>query len=139
MGIDKSFIKYKCDVILTWFEYDLGRMRSAALGIGSNAKETGDRLTELLGSDIWKDANDSEITEAFIKRVREETNKSAVSIDIMDLKRKHYKMILFTEVPHITKKWKEAIEKRLGSDKGLSIAKLLDVRSGRQSDLSKFL
>jgi len=138
-------LKCKGDAIITWFENEIWRMKSAALSSGKNADAIAERLTELLGSDIWKDATESsDITDAFINRVIEETEKQcAESIDIDDVERKHYKMILFAgKFPNarkLAKKWKDNMERRLGSDQGRNISKLLDVYCGRNTDLSRFM
>jgi three-Cys-motif partner protein len=106
-------LECKGDAIITWFENDIWRMKSVALSCGQNAEGNATRLTELIGSDEWMSSKEpSDITNAFIGRVLKDTNKaSAEFIDIKDVQRKHYKMILFTgrfrNSKVLAKKWKE--------------------------------
>ena len=131
--------------MVTWFENDIWRMRGAALSSGRPAGGNAERLTELLGSENWMDATEPlDITKAFINRVKKETDKKhAAFIDIEDAERTHYKMILFTgefrSAEKLAQEWKANMERRLGSDKGYNIAKLLDVYCGRNLDLNNFM
>lgn len=134
----------KGDAIITWFENEIWRMKSVAHSNGQNAEGNAKRLTDIIGSEDWKSAREpSDITNAFIRRVLQETGKTCAEfIDIEDAQRKHYKLILFTGrfrmAAKLAREWKENMERRLGSDRGLNIAKLLDVHCGRIMDLSRF-
>ncbi len=135
----------KGDAMMTWFEMDAMRMRGAALSGGRNANTIGERLTELVGSEEWRDASQpSDLTDVLIKRIRRETGKEAAEyIDIEDRRGKHYKMILFAgkfrNSQKLTMKWKENMERRLGSSSGRNIDRLLDRKTGRVRDLRDFM
>lgn len=135
----------KGDAMITWFENDAWRMKGAALSGGLNSDKISERLTELLGSDDWKNTNDPiDLTNLFIQRVINETNKTAAEcIDIEDIQGKHYKMILFAgkfrNAQTLVTEWKNHMERRLGSDKGKNIGRLLDRKAGRIADLRDFM
>ncbi len=136
-------LKCKGDAMVTWFENEAWRVKEAALSGGRSAQGNEDRLDELLGAD-WRNANTPEdLTSLFIQRVLNETQKKAAeSILIEDIVGKHYKMILFAgefkNAKHLTIQWRKHMEKRLGSDKGRNISRLLDVKAKRQSGLKDY-
>jgi three-Cys-motif partner protein len=137
-------LKCKGDAMVTWFEDTVWRLKQAALSDCKSSKGDGARLTELLGSQKWKTAQEpADLTTLFINRVLSETKKiEAREVEIIDYSGKHYKMILFVgrckEANRIADEWKKHMEKRLGSDKGRNIARLLDVKAGRQTNLQNF-
>ncbi len=135
----------KGDAMMTWFEMDAWRMRGVALSRSRNANTIGERLTELVGSEEWKDVSQpSDLTDVLVRRILRETKKEAAEcIDIEDRRGKHYKMILFAgkfqNSQKLTMEWKRNMEKRLGSSSGRNIEKLLDRKTGRVRDLRDFM
>lgn len=133
------------DAIITWFERDAWRMRGVALSSGKHARGNSDRLTELLGSEKWMSARgSSELTELFVNRVLDETNKiGAECIDIRNDEGVRYKMILFVgkfkNAKRLAKEWKNNLERRLRSQEGFNISKILDVKCGRNTNLNDFI
>lgn len=75
-------LQCKGDAMITWFEQDLFRMKKAALSRAASAEGNASRLTELLGTDVWKDTNRSEeLTNLFVQRVMKTMNKGRVPVD----------------------------------------------------------
>jgi three-Cys-motif partner protein len=140
----EPLLKCKGDVMLTWFEDRLWRVRGAALSDGKSSNADAERLTELLGNEDWRDAiSPKELTDRFIRRVLDATDKEAAQcVDIQDQEGMHYKMILFVgrcgKAQFLADQWKMNMEKRLGSSQGLNIAHLLDRKAGRVRDLREF-
>jgi three-Cys-motif partner protein len=140
----KPLLECKGDIMFTWFEDKIWRVRAAALSNGISAKADAARLTELLGNEDWREAKSSHnLTDIFIRRVLNETKKCAVqSLDIEDKEKIHYKMILFVgrcrNAQLLADQWKTNMEKRLGSDQGIHIAHILDRKTGRTSDLRDY-
>ena len=120
-------------------------MKGLALSNNLSSIKTAERLNELFGSDKWKNSkNGSELTDLFIQRVLNETDKTASEyIDIEDNQGIHYKMILFAgrfrNAKNLVNEWKKHMERRLGSDKGKNIGRLLDRKTGRIKDLRDYL
>jgi len=137
-------LQCKGDAMVTWFEDRIWRVKEAALSEGKSSKGNAQRLTELLGSEVWRTADlPSDLTAHFVNRVLTETEKSVVrSVDIIDYSGAHYKMILFVgrcpNANRLAEEWRKHMKKRLGSDKGKNIAKLLDKKAGRIADLRRF-
>ena len=140
----EPLLKCKGDAMITWFEDDLWRVRGAALSAGKSAEGDAELLTELLGKPDWRDATSAgALTEIFIDRVLKATKKCAVrSIEIIDQKGSHYKMILFVgrcrNAVYLVDQWKSHMDRRLGSNRGLYISHLLDRKAGRAIDLTDF-
>lgn len=134
----------KGDAMVTWFEHEAWRVKTAALSGGRSAQGNAKRLDELFGTG-WRTTSEPEdLTQLFIQRVLNETQKvAAESIVIEDASGKHYKMILFAgnfpKAKHLVMEWKKHMEKRLGSDKGRNISRLLDIKARRQAGLGEYL
>ena len=141
----EPLLNCKGDAMITWFENDAWRMKGLALSNNLSSIKTAERLNELFGSDKWKNSkNGSELTDLFIQRVLNETDKTASEyIDIEDNQGIHYKMILFAgrfrNAKNLVNEWKKHMERRLGSDKGKNIGRLLDRKTGRIKDLRDYL
>jgi three-Cys-motif partner protein len=72
-------LKCKGDAMITWFEAEAWRLKTAALSPNKHpgAEAIGNRLTELFGNDNWKYAKSApDLTDLFINRVLDECNKS---------------------------------------------------------------
>ena len=139
-------LKCKGDAMVTWFENDAWRIKEAALSDSRSSEGNAQRLTELLGTEKWRTApNPSALTDLFVQRVLNETKRggAAERIEIEDKSGKHYKMILFVgkseKASYLAEEWKKYMDKRLGSDKGRNIGRLLDRKAGRIADLRDFL
>ncbi|UCG70505.1 MAG: hypothetical protein JSV09_05680 [Thermoplasmata archaeon] len=137
-------LECKGDAMVTWDEDAVWRVKEAALSDSKSSRGCVQRLTELLGSEQWETAEiPSDLTAHFINRVLTETDKSVFkSVEIVDNSGAHYKMILFVgdcpNADHIAEEWRKHMKKRLGSDKGRNIAKLLDKKAKRIVDLRNF-
>ena len=140
-------LKCKGDAMVTWFEAEAWRMKGAAnSSIEHQAAEaTRERLTELFGSEEWKNVQSAEeLTKLFISRVLRECSKTAYAkIKIPRSDGGYYWMILFTgkfkEANKLANEWKTNIERRINSAHGRGISTLLDVKAGRTSTLKDFI
>ena len=133
----------KGDAMVTWFEAEIWRMKCSAdsQNVHQAAEATGDRLTELLGTEEWKHVESAEdLTKIFINRVILECGKSAhAKIKIPMTDGGYYWMILFTKETKLADEWKTHVEKRINSAHGHDISVLLDVKAGRISSLNNWI
>ena len=138
-------LESRSDIMLTWFEGGLDRMRASALTDHNGAESTADRLTELLGSEDWKNArNGLELTDIFINRVKKETDRNVVEyIGIEDEVRKHYKLILllreFPQSRKLASEWKKYMDKWLQSGVARKVKWELEKAAGKQEELDKWM
>ena len=133
----------KGDAMVTWFEAEFWRMKCAACSQNEHQalEAGGQRLTELLGNDQWKNAQSAEeLTKIFITRVLNDCDKTAhAKIKIPRSEGGYYWMILFTKAAKLADEWKKHVEKRINSAHGRDIAVLLDVKAGRTSTLKNWI
>jgi three-Cys-motif partner protein len=142
----EPLLNCKGDVMITWFEQELWRLKCAAESkkIYNAVKGNIERLTELLGNEDWrKCTKPEELTELFIKRVLSECNKEAsAKIVINRSEGGYYLMILITgkfkQADKTANEWKNNVEKRINSTYGKEISSLLDVKAGRISTLKEW-
>ena len=140
----KPLLDCKGDAMITWFESGAWRMQTSSLKNGRNAQASADILTDLIGSETWKKAKQaSELTDLFLERIKNETNKEITACyEIRDKKGKHYKMILLLEPFRIARelamRWKTNISNRLDSFYGYNIKKTVDIKVGRVKTLKDF-
>lgn len=140
-------LQCKGDAMVTWFEAECWRMKCAACSQNKHQAAEADeqRLTELLGSEQWKNAQSAEeLTKIFIDRVLHDCGKTAhAQIKIPRSEGGYYWMILFTgkfpKAANLADEWKKHVEKRIHSAHGRDIAVLLDVKAGRTSTLKNWI
>ena len=102
------------------------------------------RLTELLGTDAWRNAaNSADLTRMFAERVISECGKTAwARLPIREGERTHYAMLLFAghfrNAGKLVAEWKNQLEKRIESLHGQDLATLLDVQAGRLTTLKRW-
>jgi len=140
-------LQCKGDAMVTWFEAEIWRMKCAANSQNEHqaAEASGKRLTELLGSEEWKNIQSAEgLTKIFIDRVLQDCGKTAYAkIRIPRSDGGYYWMILFTgkfqNAAKLADEWKKNVEKRINSAHGRDIAVLLDVKAGRTSTLKNWI
>jgi three-Cys-motif partner protein len=141
-GALKPLLTCKGDAMVTWFEIEAWRVRSAAVSESNHAAAKAEiiRLNELLGEG-WRQARTpEELTQIFINRVLSECEKQAYAkVYIPRQPTGYYWMILFTgkfnEAQKLASEWENNVKKRIESSHGKDISSLLDVKSGRQSSL----
>jgi three-Cys-motif partner protein len=136
-------LQCKGDAMVTWFEAECWRIKCAAIAQNEHqaAEASGNRLTELFGSEQWKNAQSPEgLTALFIERVLCDCGKTAhAKIKIPRSDGGYYWMILFTKAAKVADEWKKHVEKRINSAHGQDIAVLLDVKAGRTSTLKNWI
>lgn len=138
----KPLLCCKGDAMVTWFESEAWRVRSAAVSESNHAAAQSEknRLDELLGVG-WQQAKTSkDLTRIFIDRVLYECGKKAFAkVYIPRQPKGYYWMILFTgdfqNAQKLATAWEENVRKRISSSLGQDISTLLDVKSGRQASL----
>jgi len=138
----KPLLSCKGDAMVTWFESEAWRVRSAAVSDSNHAAAQSEiiRLNELLG-DRWEQAGSpEELTRMFIDRVLSECGKKAYAKAYIPRQPKgYYWMILFAgdfqNAQKLATAWEQNVNKRIQSSHGKEISSLLDVKSGRQSSL----
>jgi len=141
-GALKPLLSCKGDAMVTWFESEAWRVRSAALSETNHAAAQTEilRLNELLGEG-WQQARSSEeLTQLFINRVLSECGKKAYAKAYIPRQPAgYYWMILFAgdfqNAQKLATAWEQNVNKRIGSSHGKDISSLLDVKSGRQKSL----
>lgn len=139
-------LKCKGDVMITWFEHDVWRLKCATESKKQYQAAEGnkERLSELYGGDSWKKCTKpEELTDLFIKRVVKECNKEAAAkVFIKTTSGGYYIMILITgyfkQAAKLSNEWKNNVEKRINSSYGKGLSSLLDVKSGRISSLKEW-
>jgi len=136
-------LKCKGDAMITWFEAECWRIKCASIVQNEHqaAEASGMRLTELFGSEQWKNAQSpEEFTTLFIERILRDCGKTAYAkIKIPRSEGGYYWMILFTKIAKVADEWKKHVEKRINSAHGRDIAILLDVKAGRTSTLKNWI
>jgi three-Cys-motif partner protein len=136
-------LQCKGDAMVTWFEHDIWRLKQAAMSSKDHQAASADqqRLTELFGSEEWRNVQSSEdLTNLFIQRVLRECKKHTYeTVKIIRSTGNYYLMILFTgkfpNAEKLAKEWKNHMERRINSAHGKDIAVLLDVKAGRTATL----
>jgi three-Cys-motif partner protein len=138
----KPLLSCKGDAMVTWFESEAWRVRSAALSESNHAAAQSDilRLNELLGEGWQQARSPEELTQIFINRVLFECGKTAYAkAYIPRHPAGYYWMILFAgkfkNAQKLATAWEQNVNKRIQSSHGQEISSLLDVKSGRQSSL----
>jgi len=138
----KPLLSCKGDAMVTWFESEAWRVRSAAMSESNHAAAQSEilRLTELLGEGWQKAKSPEELTQMFINRVLFECGKKAYAKAYIPRQLAgYYWMILFAgdfqNAPKLVAAWEQNVNKRIRSSHGQDISSLLDVKSGRQKSL----
>jgi three-Cys-motif partner protein len=141
-GALKPLLSCKGDAMVTWFESEAWRVRSAAVSESNHAAAKSEiiRLNELLGEGWQQARSPEELTQIFISRILSECEKQAYAkVYIPRQPTGYYWMILFTgkfnEAQKLASEWENNVKKRIESSHGQEISSLLDVKSGRQSPL----
>jgi three-Cys-motif partner protein len=141
-GALKPLLTCKGDAMVTWFESEAWRVRSAAVSESNHAAAKSEiiRLNELLGEGWQQARSPEELTQIFISRVLSECEKQAYAkVHIPRQPSGYYWMILFTgkfnEAQKLASEWENNVKKRIESSHGKEISSLLDVKSGRQKSL----
>jgi len=141
-GALKPLLSCKGDAMVTWFESEAWRVRSAAVSESNHAAAQSEiiRLNELLGEGWQQAKSPEELTQKFINRVLFECGKKAFAKAYIPRQPKgHYWMILFTgnfqNAQKLATAWEQNVNKRISSSHGQDISSLLDVKSGRQMSL----
>lgn len=140
----EPFLKIKGDMMINWFEHDLWRVRGAAISKATknSAKESDiQRLDELFGGDIWRNADSStELTQLFIDRLLSTRKNSVAGNVTIPRAGGDFKLILITSefVKEQAEDWARQVTKRIYSIQGKEISTLLDIKAGRIKRLEEY-
>ncbi len=141
----RPLLSCKGDAMVTWFENEAWRVRSAAVSESGHAAAQADtsRMTELLGEGWQYAKSPEELTQLFINRVLSECDKQAFAkVRIPRQPSGYYWMILFggkfENAQKLVDEWEINVRKRIESSTGKELTTLLDIKTGRQKTLSGF-